>query len=308
MSEPSVPRRFLIARFWRGASGFWRARDTLAARLLVAVLVAAIVLQLALQYRLNYWSRDFFDAFGRRDSAVLWAEGLLFPLLAGLSILVTVLSTWARMAVQREWRAWLTRHLLDRWLHNDRCRQLHFLESEDENPEYRIAEDVRVATDAPVGMASGLLMALASAVTFIGVLWNVGGDLPLTVFGSALIVPKYLVLGVVLYSVFLTLAMMIVGRRMIHVMAGKNAAEAEFRSVASKLRELGAPERAERGGLVPPRSLSGAFDALIGRWRDLCVQMMRTTVVSYGNSLAAPVIAWMLCAPKYLTGTGSGSV
>ena len=53
-------------------------------------------------------------------------------------------------------------------------------------------------------------------------------------------VPKYLVITVVIYSALLTLAMTIIGRRMIHVIAGKNAAEAQFRSMASNLRERGA--------------------------------------------------------------------
>jgi putative ATP-binding cassette transporter len=51
--------------------------------------------------------------------------------------------------------------------------------------------------------------------------------------------------------------------------------------------------------------LSTAFNTLIGRWRDLCSQFMRTTLVSHGNILAAPVIGWILCAPKYLVGTMS---
>jgi putative ATP-binding cassette transporter len=32
---------------------------------------------------------------------------------------------------------------------------------------------------------------------------------------------------------------------------------------------------------------------------------MRTTLVSQGNVLMAPVIGWVLCAPKYLVGTMS---
>jgi len=32
---------------------------------------------------------------------------------------------------------------------------------------------------------------------------------------------------------------------------------------------------------------------------------MRTTLVSHGNILVAPVIGWVLCAPKYLVGTMS---
>jgi putative ATP-binding cassette transporter len=223
--------RFLAARFWRAASGFWRPPNASAARLITAVLIGSTVLQLVLQYRLNYWSRDFFDAFGRRDGSALWMQALLFLLLAGLSILVAILTVWARMTMQRKWRAWLTRHLIDRWLANDRFRQLHFRESEDRNPEYRIAEDARVATDAPVSMAAGVLTAVLNVITFVGILWNVGGDLVVEVLGHVLTVPKYLVITVAIYSALLTLAMTVIGRRMIHVIAGKNAAEAQFRSV-----------------------------------------------------------------------------
>ena len=54
-----------------------------------------------------------------------------------------------------------------------------------------------------------------------------------------LTVPKYLVITVVLYSALLTLAISIIGRRMVRVIAGKNAAEAQFRSIAASLRETG---------------------------------------------------------------------
>ncbi len=298
-------RRFLAARFWRGASGFWRAPNAWAARLITAVLLGSTVLQLALQYRLNYWSRDFFDAFGRRDGAALWAQAMIFLLLAGLSILVAILSVWARMTTQRKWRAWMTGQLIDRWLTNDRFRQLHFLEGEDRNPEYRIAEDARVATDAPVSMAAGLLTAVLNVVIFVGILWNVGGDLVVQVLGHVMTVPKYLVITVVIYSVLLTLVMTIIGRRMVHVIAGKNAAEAQFRSVASNLRERGAAGLAAGDETPQHRSVSEAFTGLIGRWHELCSQYMRATLVSQGNILVAPVIGWALCAPKYIGGTMS---
>jgi hypothetical protein len=111
-----------------------------------------------------------------------------------------------------------------------------------------------------------------------------------------LTVPKYLVITVAIYSALLTLAMTVIGRRMIHVIVGKNAAEAQFRSVASNLRERGAVELAVADGPSRHRLPSAAFDTVIGRWRDLCIQCMRTTLVP-------PVIAWVLCAPKYLVGT-----
>ncbi len=297
--------RLPAARFWRFASRYWHTPGASVAWILTAVLVGFTVLQMAVQYRLNYWARDFFDAFGRRDGATLRMQAQLFLLLASLSLLVAVLSIWARMTVQRKWRAWLTRNLIDRWLANDRFLQLHFQQGEDRNPEYRIAEDARVATDAPVSMAAGLLTALLNVVIFVGILWNVGGDLQVVVFGHVLTVPKYMVIMVIIYSALLTFAMTVIGRRMVHVIAGKNAAEAQFRSVASKLRERGLVGSASGDGAPQRRLLDKAFDTVIARWHDLAAQFMRTTLVSQGNILVAPVVGWILCAPKYLIGTMS---
>ena len=301
--HPPTARRDLAARFWRTASGYWRPPGASGAWILTAVLVGVTVLQLALQYRLNYWSRDFFDAFGRRDGPVLQAEAWMFLILAGSSILVAILSVWARMTTQRKWRAWLTRLLLDRWLVDKRFHQLHFPPSEDENPEFRIAEDARVATEAPVNLAAGFLTALLSAIVFIGVLWNVGGDLDIVVLGYMLTIPKYLVLTVMIYSVLLTLGMTFIGRRMTHVIERKNAAEAQFRSVAISMREIGTAKKKSGDAPAQRHLLGEAFNNVVRRWRNQCFQVMRTTFMSHGNLLAAPVIGWLLCAPKYMVDT-----
>ena len=82
--------------------------------MLVALsMLVFVLLQLALQYRLNLWSRDFFDAFGR-DGPALREQALIFLPLAAASLMVAMLLVWARMTTQREWRAWLTRELIAR--------------------------------------------------------------------------------------------------------------------------------------------------------------------------------------------------
>ena len=73
-----------------------------------------MLLQLAILYRLNLWSRDFFDAFGRRDGPALRTQALIFLPLAASSLMVAMLLVWARMTTQRLWRAWLTQDLIAR--------------------------------------------------------------------------------------------------------------------------------------------------------------------------------------------------
>ena len=85
------------------------------------------------------------------------------------------------MGIQRRWRAWLTNSVLSRWLSNGRYYQLNLVSGDHKNPEHRIAEDLRVATDAPVDFAAGVTSAFLSAATFIVVLWTIGGALTVTV-------------------------------------------------------------------------------------------------------------------------------
>lgn len=302
---PGKANRLLAARFWRTASVYWRAPHALEAWIPTVALIGGVLLQLALGYRLSYWNRDFFDAFGHRNGPALRKQALIFLLLMSISTVLAILAVWARMTLQRKWRAWLTRHLIDRWLANNQIRQLHYLSSEDRNPEFRIAEDARVATESPVSMAVGLLSAVLNVIIFIGILWSVGGGLAIKAFGITVVVPKYLVIAVITYSVLVTVAMAATGRRMVSVIAAKNAAEAQFRSVASTWRQRAESMELAAGVPQSHRSVSEAFNLVIERWRHVRTEFMRITFVANGNSLAAPVVGWFLCAPKYLAGTMS---
>jgi vitamin B12/bleomycin/antimicrobial peptide transport system ATP-binding/permease protein len=292
-------QKLLLVRFWQSASGFWFGWRVWG---LIGLLTAAVLLQLLVQYWLNLWNRDFFNALERKDSSALWAQAQLFIPLAAGSLVLALVSVWGRMTTQRNWREWLTKHLIDYWLGNGRYHHLKLIPGKHDYPEYRLAEDTRVATDAPIDLALGLLASLLNAITFLSVLWSVGGDLIVHPFGLSLTVPGYLVIAVVGYSALLAGTMLLVGRHLTPVIQEKNEAEAALRSAACHLREIG--ERTEIGNnaLQQRQGLRSIVERVIGRWRDLCNQLIRTTIVGQLNFLIAPVLAWILCAPKYLNG------
>jgi vitamin B12/bleomycin/antimicrobial peptide transport system ATP-binding/permease protein len=298
-------QRKLLLRFWKAASGFWRGRSSWTAWPLTVALIVIVLLQLGVQYELNLWNRNFFDALGRRNAHALWYQAALFvPLIAG-SVTLAAASVWGRMTAQRRWREYLTAHLIVYWLAKGRYRRLDYAQQGRQNPEYRIAEDARLATDAPIDLAVGLLSSLLMAATFISVLWTVGGNITLRVFAIDVVVPGYLVISVIVYSSFITATMVFIGRSLTLVIQSKNQAEAELRSTANVLRTTAegativGSEAAARGELW--RALRGA----LGRWRELCMQLVRTTLVLQTNTLLAPVVGLVLCAPKFLSGSMS---
>ncbi len=302
LNDPSQGRP-LFSRFWACASGFWERKHARGSWPLTAGLVAIALAQIAVQYRLNYWNRDFFNALERRDAAQLWEEAWLFAPLAGLSILLSVASVWGRMTTQRKWREWLTKHLLALWLKDGRYRGLKFVAGDHQNAEYRICVDARIATDAPVDMAIGLFTALTTAAVFTGVLWTIGGSLTISAGAHQVTIPGYLVLGVGLYAFVFTAAMMVIGRRLPAIIQSENQAEAELLAAASKIRESGEEAARAAEGSAHRSAVWLALRQVLERWRQMCWQLMGTTMVSQMDLLLAPVFAWILCAPKYLAGT-----
>lgn len=302
---PDTDPKRRLARFWQSASTFWTGRSAWMAWSLTGLLIAVVLAQLLVQYLLNYWNRDFFDALGRRDGAALWIEAWLFVPMATASVSLAILSVWGRMTAQRKWREALTRHLVTSWLADDHFRKLSYDESGQENPEYRIAEDARIATDAPVDLVLALISSVCVAITFFGILWSVGGDIGLELFGLHWTLPGYLVIGVILYSGLLTTAMVVVSYPLTAVIQGKNQAEAEFRAAANVLREMGEGAPPVDSEITERRMLWSALVGVLSSWGKLCWALMRTTLVSQSNLLLAPVVAWILCAPKYLAGSMS---
>ncbi|QDM15000.1 ABC transporter ATP-binding protein/permease [Tardiphaga sp. vice352] len=298
-------RDYLLTRFWISARGFWsKSGDRLAWAFSIGLLLL-IITNVGFQYGINVWNRAIFDAIEKRDAASVWhLTGVFFPLAIG-SVMLGVAQVYARMGIQRRWRAWLTNSVVSRWLTQGRYYQLNLVGGDHQNPEYRIAEDLRIATDSPVDFAAGVISAFLSATTFIVVLWTIGGALTLSIGGSVVTIPGFLVIAAVLYAGIASGSIMTIGRAFVQTSEDKNQAEAEYRYALTRVRENGESiallggEEEERAGI------DRTFGSVLKQWARLAHQHMRTTLVSQGSSLIAPVVPLLLCAPKFLDGSMS---
>src|SRR3954454_8793601 len=296
---------YLLTRFWISARGFWGSNGNRLAWVFSAGLLILIVGHVGFQYGINVWNRAMFDAIEKRDSAtVFYLSAVFFPLAIG-SVVLGVAQVFARMGIQRRWRGWLTGSVMTRWLAQGRYYQLNLVGGDHKNPEYRIAEDLRIATDSPVDFVAGVTAALLSAATFIVVLWTIGGALTVTLGGSTLTIPGFLVIAAVLYAAIASGAGKTIGQALVQISEDKNQAEAEYRYALTRVRENG-ESIALLGGEAEERDgIDRTFAKVLRQWARLAGQHMRTTLVSQGSSLIAPVVPLLLCAPKFLDGSMS---
>ncbi len=297
-------KRYLLTRFWISARGYWSRRGDGFAWPCTIGLLALIGMNVCIQYGINIWNRSIFDAIEQRNAHMVYFLSLVFPPLVLGSVALVTAQVYVRMMIQRRWRSWLTTALIARWLANGRYYQLNLLGGEGhKNPEARLSEDLRIATESPVDFLAGVISAFVSATTFIVVLWTIGGALTFQIAGIVITVPGFLVVTAVLYAVITSTSMAVIGRHFVEVSEVKNQVEAEFRYTLTHVRENGESIALLGGEEEERNDLERTFGNVLKQWALLAHQYMRTTLVSQGSMLIAPVVPVLLCAPKFLEGS-----
>ena len=161
-----------------------------------------------------------------------------------------------------------------------RYYQLNLMQGDHSTPEYRVADDLRLSVDAPVDLVLGIFAAVISAITFIGVLWFIGGDLEVPIGAPTLRIPGFLVIAAVIYSVLASGAMVYIARGFVLVAENKNQAEADYRYALTRLRENGESIALLGGDAEERAGLESAFDMVRNGWRAMMMQSIRTTIVA----------------------------
>lgn len=302
-SESARLKNYLVRRFWMSAKGFWGKDGDKSALWLMALVLAIVAAQVYVSFQINVWNRAIFDALEQKNAAaVAWQSFVFVPLALG-SVALAVFLVHARMTAQFRWRAWLTTDLIGRWLEKGHYFHLNLMEGDHKNPEYRISEDVRIATEAPVDFIAGIVSSFLSAATFVGVLWYVGGDISFDWGGSQITIPGYLVFACVLYSLLASAIMAVMGRGYVPASEARAQSEAEMRYALTRFRENGEAIALVDGEREEKEGLSAILTDVLDRWREVRNQFMRTTIVAQSSFLLASVIPLVLSAPKYLAGT-----
>lgn len=282
------------------SSRFWSGPTRRLAWLLTAAIAAFVLLGVFLQARINQWNAQFFDALEKKASDQL--GGLLgvfalYVLLAGLIMAATVL---ARMAMQVKLRESIGRQLVTLWLGKRTYYRLHLRTKGAETPEFRIADDVRLAVDPMVDLSIGFLSSLLLAITFFWVLAQVGGSI--TVPGTGIVIPAYFLIGAILYACVMSGIASLLGWPLIRSIQGKNHREGVFRYELTRVRQA-APQIAHDQMEVREEGvISGAIDQLVASWRNVMKAQSRVAGVASANAVLVGVFPVLLAVPKYVSG------
>lgn len=299
--QPSLDLDWRVVRaFGRFASGFWRGEGARRSWLLTAALAVCLLLSTTATVALNHWTRWFFDALEDRDALVLWETVLIFLMIIASMAAVGVGIVLTRERLQVHWRAWIVGEVVSRWLGGRRFYHLAQSGTQPANPEYRIADDSRWASEPLVDLGIGLVTAIISAAAFISILWTVGGSYTLALGTGHITIPAYMVLLALAYGIIGSLLTMWIGRRLVGYVGRKNEAEGDFRFALMRLRDNAESIAMMGGEQSERRILARIYETVVQRWLRIVQQHGRLTWITNSIGPMTPVVPLLFAAPKYL--------
>jgi vitamin B12/bleomycin/antimicrobial peptide transport system ATP-binding/permease protein len=329
-STLSAKARLFIAL----ARPFWRSEERWAARLLLGAVILLTLAQTWIAVRLSFWGRDFYDTIQRGDYAFFVNLGVSMLGLIFCSITFWLAQDYLFSSLKIRWRRWMTDQFLRDWL-GDRAHYLGQLGGhQGDNPDQRIAEDIRAFVFTSLDLGKELFGALVGLLSFVFILWQLSASAPGAVIaaprfplpslpehlawltrpvdalwsgyvvftGWITAIPGHLVWLCLGYSLIGSWLVGRVGRPIIGLRYEQQKLEADFRFGLVRLREnsestaLAAGEPAER------RTLGLSFSRIVGNFNATLLRQLHLNAFKALYFRLADLVPLLLSAPRFFSG------
>src|SRR5688572_1250214 len=287
MSAPAVSvTRQTGRRFVRAVGNFLRSEVRWRAIGLFGLLLAFALGVNALNVINSFVGRDFMTAVAGRNMDGFVRQAFLYVGVFGASTAVAVFYRFTEERLALLWRTWLTRRLTA--LYFDDRTYYRLKESAGiDNPDQRIADDVRAFTATTLSFVLIFMNGTLTVISFAGVLWAIS---PL-LFGIA-----------VGYAAFGSVMTVLLGRPLVGLNYRQSDSEADFRSALIHLRENAESVAIlRREGRLKARAL-GRLDRLVDNFRRITSVNRNLGFFTTGYNYLIQIIPILVVAPQFIRG------
>jgi len=304
----------ICAKIWALSAPYFRSEEKWKAR---GLLLAIVVLNLAVVYmavQFNDWYRVFYDALQNKDQPVFWQQLGRFTYLAFGSIIIAVYKFYLTQLLEMRWRSWMTRDYLGRWLSNRAFYKMELAryastdkeksvaDTSPDNPDQRIQEDLNLYTHYTIALSMGLLNAVVTLVSFVGILWALSGPFAFTLGGGSYVIPGYMVWAAVAYCLVGSVLTHYIGKSQIGLSFLQQRYEANFRHHMVRVREYSESIALDRGESVERGQLEGRFSTVLANYLNLIRAQKKLIWFTSFFGQAAVIFPFFVAAPRFFSG------
>ncbi|EML1936906.1 MULTISPECIES: ABC transporter ATP-binding protein/permease [Providencia] len=292
-----------LKQFFYLVKPFWGQRTALFCWLLLAASLGLTLSSVWFNVKMNMWNGDFYNALQKFDGQALYGLLQYFVVLVSGLIFVVVMGNYLKQMLIIRWRKGMTEVVLNRWLSpNSKHYMLRLTSQEPDNPDQRIAEDIRLLIESTLNLLVTFLHSMLTLVSFATILWTLSGSLSFNLAGTDWSIPGYMFWACIIYTLIGIALTQWIGFPLRRLNMDKQRREADYRSALIHCRHHGDAIAGQRGEQQDKKELMHRFGEIMRNWNRLirCERNLSFYTVGYQQVTAlAPVL---LALPKFLAG------
>ncbi|CAH0533203.1 Inner membrane ABC transporter ATP-binding protein YddA [Vibrio stylophorae] len=288
----------VLKQFAQLAKPYWLSRASVWSWLIFAATVALSLLLVQVTVTLNLWNKEFFDALAALDGPLIYDLLVKFIGIVALIVVMKVYAKWLQQWVEIRWRSWLTERLVSRWMSQQNFYHLT-LTGEPDNPDQRIAEDIKLLTTDTLELILGLIKSVATLAAFSVILWNLSSGFLLPLFDDIKI-SGYLLWLALIYSVLGAFVTHFFGRKLHRLFYQQQKREANFRAKLLRSRDSAEQIALMQGQAREQAQLNERFDAITTNWKALMGREKKLGIVVNTYHQIAAMVPYFAAIPALM--------
>ena len=250
------------------------------------VLVVLTLMNSGVRVVFSYLVRDFYNALEQKDQDKFYEVIIQFLVALMVMTPISVLYRFQAQRLSIKWRDWMTGRTMNLYYSN---RVYYALERgrEIDNPDQRIAEDVRTFTAQSLNLFLNIVTSTIDLVSFSIILATIRAQLFIAIF---------------LYATIGTVATYAIGRKLIRLNYAKLQREADFRYSLVRIRDNAECIAFFNGEDIEQKEVGHRFNSVIENMRDLNVAQRNLDVFTCSYSYFTWILPLVVVAPEYFAG------
>ncbi|TAN71504.1 MAG: ABC transporter ATP-binding protein/permease [Methylobacter sp.] len=290
-------------QFIRLAGPFWHSENKSTIRSLALALLMLTVMQIGIAVVITVWSADLFNALEQRSMSGLFTQIGLIVLIFGANIAVTTAHFKVKRRLQLDWRSWLTQHLISKWMTEGRHYLVTHIEGAHDNPDGRIAEDIRIATEAALDLGHSLIYCSLVLISFTKILWTLSGTVTLNLLFFDIPIHGHLVWLAIIYAACASTLGWWLGKPYTLATDARQTVEANFRFGLVSARENSLAIALVHGETNERHRFVGLFRDIVHAWQRQTLAWSHLFMLTSGYSVLSMAFPILVSAPRYILGS-----
>lgn len=286
---------------WQLIEPYWRSEEKISAFALLAAVVSLALGMVYLNVLFNDWNREFYNALETKNFVIFKEQLWRFSWLAFVFIAVAIYKIYLTQALEIRWRVWMTKQYMAEWLENQAYYRIEQTRSAD-NPDQRIAEDLKFLTSGSLALSLGLLSSVVTLVSFVGILWSVSGPISFMLGQQAWTIPGYMVWFALAYAGIGSMLVAWIGKPLVHQNFNQQRYEADFRFGLIRIRENAEAIALYGGEPAEQAQLTGRLGHIRENWWGIMKTTKRLNVASTFYAQFAVIFPFLVGAPRFFSG------